>query len=78
MPIVNKYQYANDNPKGERYHKGMYKLLCKMTEIIKEDITIKEVIDKIHSIVHDKRMNPLSKVTKIKYYLGEIRQYKYE
>lgn len=46
-----------------------------MTEIIKEDTTLKEVIDKIHSIVHDKRMNSLSKVMKIKYYLDEIRHF---
>lgn len=47
-----------------------------MNEIIKEDITVKEVIDKIHTIVWDKRMNPISKLMKVKYYLKEIRQYK--
>ena len=46
-----------------------------MTEIIKEDITVKEVIDKLHSILWDKRMNPISKLMKLKDYLNEIRQY---
>ncbi len=48
------------------------------TQIVKEGLTVKQMIDDLEKIIHDGRRKPITKVMSLKYYLSKIRSYKFD